>query len=59
MDERCAVTHYAVTRDQLVEALSRLECRVPVSGPMAGKIMAESMADALITALEQLWEEET
>jgi hypothetical protein len=42
---------YAFTRDQLVDAIACIELRVPQSGPMAGKIPAESMADAIITAL--------
>lgn len=43
---------YSFTRGQLVDALTHLEVRVAVSGPAAGKILAESMADALIEALK-------
>lgn len=42
---------YSFTRSGLVDALARLEVSVPVSGPAAGKVNAESMADALIEAL--------
>ncbi len=42
---------WSFTRDELIDALSRLEARVPTSGPLAGKILAESMADAIIEAL--------
>jgi hypothetical protein len=43
---------YSFTRDQLIDALTRLDVSVRVSGPAAGMINAESMADALIEALE-------
>ena len=43
---------YRFTRDQLIDALTRLETHVLVSGPAAGMINAESMADAIIGALE-------
>ena len=42
---------FTATRDQLVDALTRLEIRVLVSGPAAGMINAESTADAIIEAL--------
>jgi hypothetical protein len=41
----------AFTRDALVNALTRLELRVQLTGPIAGMINAESMADAIIEAL--------
>jgi hypothetical protein len=41
---------FTATRDELVDALTRLDVRVPVSGPAAGMINAESMADAIIEA---------
>jgi len=44
-------TTFTATRDQLVDAISCIELRVPQSGPMARKISAESMADAIIEAL--------
>jgi hypothetical protein len=40
---------HAFTRDGLIEALARLELH-----PVAGKVSAESMADALIEALGDL-----
>jgi hypothetical protein len=44
---------YAFTRAQLIGALARLEMHVATSGPIAGKVLADSMADALIGALEE------
>ena len=41
----------AFTRDSLVDALTRLEIKVQLTGPIAGMINAESMADAIIEAL--------
>lgn len=43
---------YSFTRDQLANALTHAEVHVRVSGPGAGLINAESMADAIIEALE-------
>ena len=43
---------YSFTRDELIDALTHLEVTVPTSGPLAGKVLAESMADALIEALD-------
>ena len=51
-DREAGCRVYAFTRGQLIEALTRLEAHVAVSGPAAGKILADSMADALIEALE-------
>jgi hypothetical protein len=48
-----AVGAHAFTRDGLVDALARLELRVPLIGPIAGKVSAGSMADAIIQALEE------
>jgi hypothetical protein len=42
---------YQFTRGQLIDALTRLEMHVALSGPAAGKILADSMADAIIEAL--------
>lgn len=42
---------YAFKREALVDALTRLELRVMLTGPIAGMINAESMADAIIEAL--------
>ncbi len=42
---------YTFTRDELIEALTRLEMHVATSGPIAGKVLADSMADAIIEAL--------
>jgi len=42
---------FTATRDELIDALTRLDVRVLTSGPAAGKVCAESMADALIEAL--------
>jgi hypothetical protein len=39
------------TRDELTDALTRLELRVQLTGPIAGMINAESMADAIVEAL--------
>lgn len=47
-EEEC----YSFTRDQLIHALTRLEVHVLPSGPMAGKMVADWFADALIEALE-------
>jgi hypothetical protein len=43
---------YTFTRDQLTDALTRLDVRVLTSGPCAGMVNAESMADCIIEALE-------
>jgi len=43
---------YSFTRAELIDALTRLETHVLISGPAAGMINAESMADAIIEALE-------
>ena len=40
-----------VTRDQLADALTRLDVRVLTSGPAAGIVNADSMADAIMEAL--------
>lgn len=45
------MSSYTFTRDQLTDALTRLDVRVKASGPAAGMINAESMADAIIAAL--------
>ena len=50
-DSNREAARYSFTRGQLIDALTRLEAHVATSGPMAGKIIAESMADALIEAL--------
>jgi hypothetical protein len=42
---------YTFTRDQLVDALTCLKVNVKTSGPAAGLVNAESMADAIIEAL--------
>ena len=42
---------FTATRDELADALTRLDVRVQISGPAAGMINAESMADAIIEAL--------
>jgi len=47
---RCAVPRYDFTRDELVDALTRVQTVTLVKGG-AGVINAESMADALIGAL--------
>jgi hypothetical protein len=39
-----------IDRERLADALTRIEVRVPATGPMAGKIVAEQMADAIIQA---------
>ena len=43
--------YYSFTRDELIDAISTLEAHVAASGPLAGKILADSMADAIIRAL--------
>lgn len=45
---------YSFTRDELINALTHLEVHVATSGPIAGKVLADSMADAIIEALERL-----
>lgn len=42
-----------VTRERLIDALTRLEVIVPGSGPLAGKVLADSFADALLAALAE------
>jgi hypothetical protein len=44
---------HAFTRDELADALTRLEIRIQLTGPAARKVNAESMADAIIKALEE------
>lgn len=39
------------TRESLTDALNLIELRVQLTGPIAGMILAESMADAIIEAL--------
>jgi hypothetical protein len=43
---------YQITRRQLIDALASIELRPLTSGPMAHKIVAEDMADAILRALE-------
>ena len=50
-DREAGCRFYSFTRAQLIDALACLEVRVATSGPIAGKILAESMADAIIEAL--------
>lgn len=42
---------FTFTRDALIDALTRIELRVALAGPDAGKVNAESMADAVIKVL--------
>jgi hypothetical protein len=44
---------HSFTRDELADALTRLEIRVRLDGPAARKVNAGSMADAIIKALEE------
>jgi hypothetical protein len=44
---------FTATRDELIDALTRLDVRVLVSGPIAGMINAESMADCIMEALNE------
>jgi hypothetical protein len=44
---------YVFSRDDLADALTRLDGAVPVDGPAAGMINADSMADAIIEALHE------
>jgi hypothetical protein len=39
-----------IDRERLADALTRIEVRVPATGPLAGKVVAEQMADAIIQA---------
>jgi hypothetical protein len=39
---------WTITRSQLINALARITAGVPLSGPDAGKVNAESMADAIL-----------
>ncbi len=52
-DREAGLRVYSFTRPQLIDALCRLEARVPTSGSLAGKILADSMADAIIEALDE------
>jgi hypothetical protein len=45
---------YTFSRDELINALCRLETHVLTAGPLAGKILADSMADAIIEALDDI-----
>jgi hypothetical protein len=42
---------WITTRSQLIDALAHLEAEVPLTGPAAGKVNAESMADAMLSQL--------
>ena len=42
---------FTFSRDELADALTRLDVSVLTSGPAAGMINADSMADAIIEAL--------
>jgi hypothetical protein len=42
---------WTITRSQLINALARITAEVPLSGPDAGKVNAESMADAILALL--------
>lgn len=44
---------HAFTREALTDALTRLEIKIQLTGPIAGMVNAESMADAIIEALGQ------
>jgi hypothetical protein len=44
---------FTFTRESLTDVLTRLEVKVMLTGPIANMINAESMADAIITALGQ------
>lgn len=48
-----AERRYSFTRDQLIAALTHLEVHLMVSGPLAGKVVADQFADTLIEALER------
>jgi hypothetical protein len=39
-----------IDRERLADALTQIEVRVPATGPLAGKIVAEQMADAIMQA---------
>ena len=52
-DEAATMAAFTATRDELADALTRLDVRVLVSGPAAGMINAESMADCIIEALSE------
>ena len=41
---------YSFTRDELTDAIACCRANVTTSGPAAGMILAESMADAIIEA---------
>ena len=42
---------WVTTRQELAKALANIELRPPASGPMAHKIVAEDMADAILAQL--------
>ena len=50
-NEWLAGDRVTVSRDWLTDALTRLDVRVLTTGPAAGMINAESMADAIMEAL--------
>jgi hypothetical protein len=51
--EDAAPHTYVFSHDDLADALTRLDGAVPVTGPAAGMINADSMADAIIKALRE------
>jgi hypothetical protein len=55
-DREAGYRFYSFTRAQLIDAIATLEVHVATSGPAAGKILAESMADAIIGALDDAGE---
>jgi hypothetical protein len=42
---------WTLTRSQLIDALANIELRVKPSGPMANKVSADEMADAILAQL--------
>lgn len=55
-DREAGYRFYSFTRTQLIDAIAGLEVHVATSGPAAGKVLAESMADAIIEALDDATE---
>ena len=51
--EAATQPRYAFTRDELADALTRLDVRVLTDGPCAGMINADAMAGAIIEALDE------
>ena len=46
---------WTITRTQLIDALTSIRIEgIHISGPLAGKIIADDMADAILAAIEDM-----